>query len=113
MITGKGAQAHGIALAQGHVTEQQAGIERVIEVRQFIVLTAHASATVEHEDDLLVAFVLIFAGNRCALAGGGFPVDLTQTVALTKFTQLVKLQPLAATLPLAHAELAEPVVYRQ
>ncbi|MNL62006.1 hypothetical protein D3C87_1859870 [compost metagenome] len=57
----------------------------MVEVRQFIVLTAHAPAAIEHEHDLLVTLVLILPRNRCALAGGGFPVDLAQAVAFAKF----------------------------
>ncbi|MNN16398.1 hypothetical protein D3C81_1295340 [compost metagenome] len=64
VFASEGTQTHRIALTQGYITEQQAGIERVVEVRQFIVLAAHASATVEHEDNLLIALVLIFTGNR-------------------------------------------------
>ena len=80
---------------------------------EFAILAAHASAAIEHEDDLLVALVLVLAGNGRALAGGGFPVDLAQAVAFAEFAQLMKLQAQAATLALAHAELAEPVVDRQ
>ena len=113
LFAGKGTQAHRIALAQRDVAEQQAGIERVIEVRQLIILAAHVPAAVEHENDLLISFVLVLPGNRRALAGGGFPVDLAQAVAFAKFAQLMEFQAQAASLSLAYAELAEPVVHRQ
>ncbi|MNQ86508.1 hypothetical protein D3C85_1017040 [compost metagenome] len=112
LLPGKGRQTDRVALAQGHIAEQQAGIEGVVEVRQFAVLAAHAPAAVEQEDDLLVALVLVLAGDRRALAGGGLPVDLAQAVAVAEFAQLVKLQAQTAAWPLAHAELAEPVVDR-
>lgn len=83
-MTGESHQTNSIALTQGYIAEQQAGVEGVVEVRQLAVLAAHVLPAVEHEDDLLVAFVLILAGNRCALPGGGFPVDLAQAVALAK-----------------------------
>ncbi|MNQ94021.1 hypothetical protein D3C85_1095150 [compost metagenome] len=70
-------------------------------------------AAVEHEDDLLIAFILILPGNRGTLAGGGFPVDLAQAVAFTKFAQLMEFQAQAPSLFLAYAKLAEPVVHRQ
>ncbi|MCY1420746.1 hypothetical protein D9M71_363790 [compost metagenome] len=85
----------------------------MIEVRQLIILATHVPAAVEHENDLLIAFVLIFPGNRRALACGGFPVDLAQAVALAKFAQLMELQAQAPPLFLADAKLAEPVVHRQ
>ncbi|MCY1530330.1 hypothetical protein D9M68_655120 [compost metagenome] len=110
-LGGEGRHAHRVALAQGDVAEQQAGIERVVEVREVAVLAAHAAAAVEEEDDLLVALVLVFAGDRCALACGGLPVDLTQGVAVAEFPQLMEFQPQAPARSLAHAELAEPVIH--
>src|SRR3990167_1419642 len=56
---------------------------------------------------------LLFAGNRGAFAGGGFPVDLLEGVAVAKVAQLMKLQAQPATLLLAHAQLTEPVTDRQ
>ena len=79
----------------------------MVEVREFRVLATHASATIEHEHDLLIAFILIFAGTRGALAGGGFPIDLPQAVALAKLAQLMKLQAQPASLPLAYTKLVE------
>ncbi|MNP37236.1 hypothetical protein D3C76_1306730 [compost metagenome] len=70
-------------------------------------------AAVEHEDDLLVALVLILPGNRRALAGGGFPVDLAQAVALAKLAQLMEFQAQAPSLFTTDAKLAEPVVHRE
>ncbi len=84
----------------------------MVEVRQLVVLAAHAAAAVEQEDDLLITFVLILAGDGGALACGGLPVDLAQGVAVAKLAQLMELQAQAATGTLAHAELAEPVVHR-
>ncbi len=85
----------------------------MVEVRQLAILAAHAAPAVEHEDDLLVAFVLVLPDDGRALAGRGLPVDLPQAVAFAKLPQLVELQAQAAALPLAHTELAEPVVHRQ
>ncbi|MNC57503.1 hypothetical protein D3C75_1071690 [compost metagenome] len=85
----------------------------MVKMRQFSVLTAHVPAAVEHEDNLLITLVLILPGNRRALAGGGFPVDLAQAVAFTEFPELMELQAQAATLFLAHTELAEPVIHSQ
>ena len=65
----------------------------MVEVRQVAVLAAHAAAAVEQEEDLLVAFVLVFAGDRRAFASGGLPVDLAQGVAVAEFAQLVELRP--------------------
>ncbi|MNK83129.1 hypothetical protein D3C87_1029280 [compost metagenome] len=112
-VAGKRTETDRVALAQGDITQQQAGIERVIEVRKLVILTAHAATAVEHEDDLLVALVLILPGYRCALPSSGLPVDLAQAVALAKFAQLMKLQPQATALSLAHAELAQPVIHSQ
>ena len=111
LVAGECAQSYGIALAQGDITEQQAGIEGVVEMGQFIILAAHALAAIEHEHDLLVAFVLVFPGNGRSLAGGGFPVDLTQAVTFTKLAQLVKFQAQPSPLMLAHAQLAQPVIH--
>ena len=81
----------------------------MVEVRQLTVMAAHASAAVEHEQDLLIALVLIFPRNGRAVPGRGFPVDLTQAVAFTKFAQLVKLQAQSPTRLLANADLPKPV----
>ena len=111
LVAGKRAQPYGIALSQGNVAQQQAGIERVVKMGQFIILAAHVLAAIEHEHDLLVALILVFPGNGRSLAGGGFPVDLTQAVAFTKLAQLVKLQAQSSPLMLAHAQLAQPVIH--
>ena len=79
---------------------------------QIAILAAHAPAAVEQEDDLLVTFVLVLAGDRRAFARGGLPVDLAQGVTIAELAQLVKLQAQAAAWSLAHTELAEPVVHR-
>ena len=84
LVASEGRQPHRIALAQRDVAEQQAGVEGMVEVRQLVVLAAHAPAAVEQEDYLLVAFVLVLAGDGGALAGSGLPVDLAQGVAITK-----------------------------
>ena len=76
LVAGEGRQPHRVTLAQGHVGQQQAGIEGVVEMSQIAILAAHAPAAVEQEDDLLVPFVLVLAGDRRALARSGFPVDL-------------------------------------
>src|SRR5690606_9685733 len=112
LVAGEGRQPYRVSLAQGDIAEQQAGVEGVVEVRQVAVLAAHASAAIEQENDLLVAFVLIFAGDRGALARRRLPVDLPQGVAVAEVAQLVEFQTEAATRALAHAELAEPVVHR-
>lgn len=112
VVAGEGHGAHRVALAQGHVGQQQAGVEGMVEVRQVAVLAAHAAAAVEQEEDLLVAFVLVFAGDRRAFASGGLPVDLAQGVAVAEFAQLVELQAEAAALAAAYADLVEPVVDR-
>lgn len=85
----------------------------MVEVRQFIVLAAHPASAIEHEDDLLVALILVLTGDGRTLAGGGLPIDLAQAVAFTEFAQLIELQAQAAALALAHSQLAEPVVDRQ
>ncbi|MCY1536062.1 hypothetical protein D9M68_714990 [compost metagenome] len=84
----------------------------MVEVREVAILAAHAAAAVEKEDDLLIALVLVFAGDRRALASCGLPVDLAQRVAVAEFPQLVEFQAQATTRPLTHTELAEPVVHR-
>lgn len=56
----------------------------MVEVRQLVVLAAHAAAAVEQEDNLLVTLVLVLASDGRALAGSGLPVDLAQGVAITK-----------------------------
>ena len=111
LIAGKGRQTHRITLAQRYIAQQQAGVKSMVEVREVAVLAAHASATVEQKDNLLVAFVLVFAGNWRAFARGGFPVDLAQGVAVAKFAQLLEFLTQATPLLLTHAKLAEPVVY--
>ncbi len=83
----------------------------MIEMRQFAILAAHVSSTVEHQQYLLVAFVLILPGDRHALARGGLPVDLSQDVAFAVLAQLVKLHAEPAAWLLAHAEPAQPVVH--
>ncbi|MNY29543.1 hypothetical protein D3C86_1635920 [compost metagenome] len=85
----------------------------MVEMGQFVVLAAHAPTAVEQHKDLLVAFFLVFTGNRHAVPGRGFPVDLTQAVAFAKLAQLMKLQALATAWLLAHAQLHEPVVHGQ
>ena len=92
LVAGERAQPYRIALSQGDIAQQQAGIERVIKMGKFVILAAHVLAAIEHEHDLLVAFVLVFPGNGRSLAGGGFPVDLAQAVTFTKLPQLMKLQ---------------------
>ncbi|MNZ98942.1 hypothetical protein D3C78_1182490 [compost metagenome] len=83
----------------------------MVEVREVAVLAAHAPSTVDQEEYLLVAFVLVFAGDRRALARGGFPVDLAQGVAVAEFAQLVELQAEPAALSGAHADPVQPVIH--
>ncbi len=56
----------------------------MVEMRQVAILAAHPTAAVEHQHDLLVALVLVLAGDRCTGACGGLPVDLAQGVAFAK-----------------------------
>nr|GFD60031.1 hypothetical protein [Tanacetum cinerariifolium] len=50
LLGGKRRHTHGIALTQRDITQQQAGIEGVIEMRQLAILAAHPASAVEQEN---------------------------------------------------------------
>src|SRR6516165_5008287 len=88
-------------------------MREVVRAGQAALARAHALTAVQHEDDLLIALVLIFPRDELSKARRRLPVDLPRAIALPVFAQLVKLQSLAAAAALEHADLREPVVARE
>jgi hypothetical protein len=58
-------------------------------------LIAHEASAVEHDNDILIAFDLEFAGDELSLAGSGFPVDLSDFVTVTIFAEAFEFSSLA------------------
>ena len=60
-------------------------------------MQAHIAAAVEQKNHLLVLLLLKAAHNRFIDAGGGFPVDVADVVALLVVAQLMEILPLPQT----------------
>src|SRR5262249_22297549 len=109
-------EAHRIALPQRDIGQQEQGVEGVIEMReiartrQAALAGAHALTAVEHEDDMLIALVLVLPRDQLSETRCRLPVDLPRAIALPVLAQLVKLQPLTAAAALQHADLRKAVV---
>ena len=88
---GEGEQAGGIAVLECSVGKQQHSLQGMVEMAFAFHLQAHIAAAVEQEDELLVLLVLIGAHDGTAHAGGGFPVDIADVVAVLVVAQLVKI----------------------
>src|SRR5690606_10815113 len=80
---------------------------------QLIILGAHTPPTIYQQDNVLIAFILVFARYKFLSARGGFPIQLSQTVSNAVFTQLLKLQTAAAPWFLFYTHLACVVVGRE
>jgi len=79
-----------ISTARRHVREHQCRVESVIEEREAIDLRAHQPARVEHENEALVLFDLIFARNDFSLARRRTPVDRAILVAAPIFAETLE-----------------------
>ena len=85
-----------IALAQGHIRQQDHGVQRVIEMAEIVILGAHPPAAIQQEQHGLIALILIVASNRFPHPGRRLPIDLPQAVANPVFTQLQESLTIAA-----------------
>src|SRR5665213_2009267 len=75
--------------------------------------TLHARTAIEEEDDLLVAFILVFPRDELAVARARFPVDLAGRIALPILAQLLEFHALAAPGALQKPNLFEASVEHQ
>src|SRR5690606_39545791 len=66
---------------------------------QLPILGAHPASAVQHQDDLLVAFILELPGNQLQPPGGCFPVNLADRVIRTIFPELMELPALTTARP--------------
>jgi hypothetical protein len=106
---GEGEECDIIALSEGDIAEHDSGVECVIEQRDAIEFIAHEASAVEHNDDILVAFDLKFAGDELSLAGGGFPVDLSDFITVTIFAESFEFSSLSWDAYEADADFGESI----
>lgn len=64
----------------------------MIELRKFAIQSPHAAAAVGDKQEGLVALLLEVAADEGAAAGGGFPVDAGEDVAILVFPELMKVE---------------------
>lgn len=110
------AEGHGtdaVAFAEGDAAEEEHGIERVVELGELAIERAEAAAAVGHEDDGLVPLFLEFAAGERVSAGGGFPVDCIERVALLIVAELAEFAALAVAGAADDAHLGFAVLHRE
>ena len=109
-MVGKGGKADLILAAKGHVGEDEAGVDGVIEKRHAAEGRLHDATLVNDAVNLLGALVLVGVDHDLVAAGAGFPIDGAIVVAADVLFDVLELGVVPQATDTLNPELGEVMV---
>ncbi len=112
-VVGEAQHAHPVALAGGHIGQQQHRVDHIIQLGNIGHRALHHASHIQHGDHLLAALGLIFRGHGEIPPGGRLPVDAAVLVVGQVLAQALELRPFAELARRAQAHLLQTVAPQQ